>query len=74
MFMFLHLAPFTMEYYSAIKKSRIMPVVAMWMDLKIIILSEVSQRILCLNNHMVISHQITRSRSCRARVNCDSPF
>ena len=33
----------TMEYYSAIKKSKIMPFAAMWMDLEIVILSEVSQ-------------------------------
>ena len=33
----------TMEYYSAIKKSEIMPFAATWMDLEIIILSEVSQ-------------------------------
>ena len=32
-----------MEYYSAIKKNGIMPLVATWMDLEIIILSEVSQ-------------------------------
>ena len=32
-----------MEYYSAIKKNEIMPFAAMWMDLEIIILSEVSQ-------------------------------
>ena len=32
-----------MEYYSAIKKNKIMPFAATWMDLKIIILSEVSQ-------------------------------
>ena len=32
-----------MEYYSAIKKNEIMPLVATWMDLEIIILSEVSQ-------------------------------
>ena len=30
-------------YYSAIKKKEIMPFAATWMDLKIIILSEVSQ-------------------------------
>ena len=32
-----------MEYYSAIKKNEIMSFVGMWMDLEIIILSEVSQ-------------------------------
>ena len=34
---------YTMEYYSAIKKNEIMPFAAAWMDLEIIILSEVSQ-------------------------------
>ena len=34
---------YTMEYYSAIKKYEIMPFATMWMDLEIIILSEVSQ-------------------------------
>ena len=34
---------YTMEYYSAIKKTEIMPFAATWMDLEIIILSEVSQ-------------------------------
>ena len=34
---------YTMEYYSAIKKNKIMPFAATWMDLEIIILSEVSQ-------------------------------
>ena len=32
-----------MEYYSAIKKNEIMPSAATWMDLEMIILSEVSQ-------------------------------
>ena len=36
---------YTMEYYSAIKKNKTMPFAATWMDLEIIILSEVSQKI-----------------------------
>ena len=34
---------YTMQYYSAIKKNEIMPLAATWMDLEVIILSEVSQ-------------------------------
>ena len=33
----------TMEYYSGIEKNEIMPFAATWMDLEIIILSEISQ-------------------------------
>ena len=32
-----------MKYYSAIKKNKIMPFSTKWMDLEIVILSEVSQ-------------------------------
>ena len=35
---------YTMEYYSAIKKNKIMLFAAAWMQLEIIILSEVSQK------------------------------
>ena len=34
----------TVEYYSAIKHNEIMPFAAIWMDLEITILSEVSQK------------------------------
>ena len=34
-----------MEYYSAIKKNKIMPFAAMWMELETLILSEVSQKL-----------------------------
>ena len=35
---------YTREYYSAIKRNEIMPFAAMWMDLEIIIVSEVSHK------------------------------
>ena len=35
---------YIMEYYSAIKKNEIMPFAATWMDLEIIIVSEISQK------------------------------
>ena len=34
---------YTMEYYSAVKNNEIMPLAATWMDLEIVILSEVCQ-------------------------------
>ena len=34
---------YTMEHYSAIKKNEIIPCAATWMDLKIVIQTEVSQ-------------------------------
>ena len=34
---------YTMEYYSTIKKNETMPFAAIWMDLEIIILSEINQ-------------------------------
>ena len=34
---------YTMEYYSAIKKNKILPFAATWMDLENIMLSEISQ-------------------------------
>ena len=34
---------YTVEYYSAIKKNKIMPFAATWIDPEIVILSEISQ-------------------------------
>ena len=45
---------YTMEYYSAIKRNEIMPSAATWMDLEIIILSEVRQKE--KDKHHMISH------------------
>ena len=44
-----------MEYYSAFKKNEIMPFAATWMDLEIIILSEVSQT----KTHIIYNHLYT---------------
>ena len=35
---------YTMEYYSAIKKDKLMPFASIWMDLETLILSEVNQK------------------------------
>ena len=39
-----HIHTHTIEYYSAIKKNEIMPFAASWMDLEIVIQSEVCQK------------------------------
>ena len=35
---------YAMEYYSAIKKNKIIPFAAMWMELETLILREISQK------------------------------
>ena len=43
---------YTMQYYSATKKRKTMPFAVTWMDLEIVILSEVRQR--KMNYHMIL--------------------
>ena len=43
---------YTMEYYSAIRRDEILPFVTTWTDLKIIMLSEISQTEK-VENHMI---------------------
>ena len=43
---------YTMQYYSATKKRKNMPFAVTWMDLEIVILSEVRQR--KTNYHMIL--------------------
>ena len=45
---------YTMEYHSSIKKNEIMPLAATWMDLEIVILSEITQ-----DRERQISYDIT---------------
>ena len=45
---------YTMEYYSAIQKNKIMLFEATWMDLEIAILSEVSQKY--NNKYHILTH------------------
>ena len=47
-----------MEYYSAIKKNKILPFAATWMDLEGTMLSEVSQRDKDKYCHLYISYII----------------
>ena len=43
---------YTMEYYSAIRRDEMLPFVTTWMDLEIIMLSEISQTEK-VENHMI---------------------
>ena len=56
----------TVEYYSAIKKNEIMPFAATWMDLQIIILSEVRQK----KTKYITYHMIYMCYMCYICVIC----
>ena len=62
---------YTMEYYSVIKKNEIMPFAATWLDLEIIILSEVSRT---KKYHMISLMLLLLLLSCFSRVRlCATP-
>ena len=54
-----------MEYYSAIKKKEMMPFAATWMDLEIIILSEVSRT----KTNTIQYHLCVESKKKRMQMN-----
>ena len=45
---------YTMEYYSALRRNKIVPFVEMWMDLQTVIQSEVSQKE--KNKYHILTH------------------
>ena len=42
-YIYIYIYVYTIQYYLAIKRNKIMPFAATWMDLDIVILSEISQ-------------------------------
>ena len=52
---------YAMEYYSAIKRNKILAFLATWMDLEIIMLSEVSQSM--RPQHKMLSHVESEKRT-----------
>ena len=49
---------YTMEYYSVIKRNKIMPFAATWMQLEILILNEVSQKESQIPYHLFVESKI----------------
>ena len=54
---------YIMEYYSAIRKDELMPFVATWINLEIVILSEVSQSEVS-ESHSVVSDSLRLHGLC----------
>ena len=69
----------TMEYYSAIKKNGIMPSAAAWMDVEILILSEIRQKerqmpydINYVESKMTRTHLQNKQTNTEMRHGCQS--
>ena len=62
---------YTVEYYSALKKNEIMPFAVTWMDLEILILSEVRQRQILYDITYMwnLKHDTNGSSRCGSMVN-----
>ena len=54
---------YTMEFHSAIKKNEIVPLAATWMQLMIIILSEISQKEKDICYHLYVESKIRHSHN-----------
>ena len=63
---------YTMEYYPAIKMNEIMPFTATWMDLEILIPSEVSQTKKNLCYHLFVEHIKNGTNELLCRTETDS--
>ena len=53
---------YAMEYYSAIKRKEIMAFVLTWMDLQIIMLSQVSQTVRYQPHMLLLTHGILKKK------------
>ena len=62
----------TMEYYSATKKNEMMAFAATWIDLEIVILSEMSEK--DMYNIILLIHGILRNDTNELTYKTDSPM
>ena len=71
-YIYTHTHIHTMQYYSAIKKNEIMPFAATWMDLEIIILSEVRLRKTNIWYHLYVESKKNDTNKLIYRTEIDS--
>ena len=65
---------YTMEYYSAIRRDEILPFATTWIDLEIIILSDISQTEKDIRTPMFIAALFTVARTWKKPVSCNRRF